>query len=106
MFCVLWPFSKVIAHSFGIPGRFTCFRVMTKNSSFLHFMDISMSYFPQFWGSRAIYMFGRYEQKLFFLRFMAVFMSYCPLFWGSKAIDMFERYDKKFIVFCILWPFS
>src|SRR4051812_49141492 len=78
---------------------------MTKNSSFLHFMEIFVSYCPQFWGSRAIYLFGRYEQKLFFLRFMAVFMSYCQRFWGSKAIDMFEWYDKKYVVFCVLWPF-
>jgi hypothetical protein len=43
-FCILWPFSWAIAHSFGVPRWFTrsltpsiCFRGMTKNSSFFAF---------------------------------------------------------------------
>ena len=45
-FRVLWPFSCAIAHSFGVPRRFTCLRGMTKNSLFLHFMAVFMSYCP------------------------------------------------------------
>src|SRR4051812_17957080 len=58
-FCVLWPFSRAIAHNFGVRRRFawlvrpdTCLRVMTKNSSFSRFMVVFMSYCPQFWDFR------------------------------------------------------
>jgi hypothetical protein len=57
-FCILGPFSWAIAHNFGGPEWFTrsmtlrtCLRGMTKNSSFLCFRAIFMSYCPQFWGS-------------------------------------------------------
>jgi hypothetical protein len=33
----------------------TCLSGMTKNSSFLRFRAIFMSYCPQFWGSGVIY---------------------------------------------------
>src|SRR4051812_23662893 len=56
-----------------------------------------MSYCPQFWGSRVIYMFERYDQKLVIWCFMAIFVSYCQQFWGSRAIYMFESYDEKLI---------
>jgi hypothetical protein len=43
-FCILWPFSWTIAHSFGVPGWLTrpmtlglFLRGMTKNSSFFMF---------------------------------------------------------------------
>jgi hypothetical protein len=49
----------------------TCLRGMSKNSSFLHFRAVFMSYCPQFWGSVVIYkvhdtqyMFERHDQKL------------------------------------------
>jgi hypothetical protein len=80
-FCILGPFSWAIAHCFGVPEWFTrsmtlstCLRGMTKNTSFLCFKAIFMSYCPQFWGSVVIY----------------------------KVHDtqyMFERRDKKLIVF-------
>jgi hypothetical protein len=61
-FCLLGMFSWAIAHSFGVLGWFTrsttistCSRGMTKNSSFLHFRDVFVSYCPQFWGSVMIY---------------------------------------------------
>jgi hypothetical protein len=61
-FLCLWLFSWTITHSFGVPGWFTrpmtlstCLSGMTKNSSFLHFRAVFMSYCPQFWGSRVIY---------------------------------------------------
>jgi hypothetical protein len=78
VFCILGPFSWAIAHSFGVPEWFTrsmtliaCLRGMTKNSSFLQFRAVFMSYCPQFWGSMEIYkvhvtqyMFERHDQKL------------------------------------------
>jgi hypothetical protein len=78
LFLCLWPFSWAIAHSFGVSGWSTrpmtvstCLRGVTKNSSFLHFRAIFMSYCPQFWGSGVIYkvhdtqyMFERHGQKL------------------------------------------
>jgi hypothetical protein len=52
----LWPFSWTIAHSFGVAEWLTrlmtpstCLSGMTKNTSFLHFRAIFMSYSPQFW---------------------------------------------------------
>jgi hypothetical protein len=49
-FCILGPFSWAIAHSFGVLDWFTwsmtlgtCLRGMTKNSSFFHFMAVSVS---------------------------------------------------------------
>jgi hypothetical protein len=61
-FMRLWPFSWTIAQSFGVSGWFTrsitpstCLSGMTKNSSFLHFSAIFMSYCPQFWGFGVIY---------------------------------------------------
>src|SRR4051812_29431368 len=47
-FCILLSFSYAIAHIIGIPRRFTCLRVVTKNSCFLRFMAVFMCYFPRF----------------------------------------------------------
>jgi hypothetical protein len=91
-FCVLWPFSWAIAHTFGVPRGFswhvrpdTCFRIITKKSSFLHFMVVFMSYCPQFLGSTVIsndrktqYMFEAMTKNSSFSCFMDVFISYCP----------------------------
>jgi hypothetical protein len=61
-FCVYGHFSWPIAHSFGVPGWFTrpmtlstCWSGMTKNSSFLHFRAVFMSYCLQFCGFGVIY---------------------------------------------------
>jgi hypothetical protein len=55
-FYILGPFSWAIVHSFGFLQWFTrpmtlslCLRGMTKNTSFLHFWAIFVSYSPQFW---------------------------------------------------------
>ena len=79
---------------------------MTKNSSFLRFMALFMSDFPQFKGSRAIYngcktryMFEDMTNNMSFSFFMAVFMSYLPQFWGAKEIYKFESYDQKLVIF-------
>jgi hypothetical protein len=61
-FCIWGPFWWAIAHSFGVPEWFirsmtlsTCLRGMTKNSSFLCFRAVFVSYCPLFWGSVKIY---------------------------------------------------
>ena len=88
-FSCFWPFSLAIAHSFGVPRRFAwpirpnaCLRVMTKNSMFLRFMVVFMSYCPHFWGSTAIctarktqYMLESYEQNV------VAFAFYRRLLW-------------------------
>ena len=55
----------------------------TKKSLFSLFMDVFVSYCPQFWGSMAIYndhknryMFEIYDQKLVVFVFLAMLMSY------------------------------
>ena len=66
-----------------------------------------MSYCPQFWGSRAIYIFlTGMTKKSSFLLFMTVSMTYCPQFRGSRAIYMFERYNQKLIVFAFYGRFN
>jgi hypothetical protein len=67
---------------------------MTKDSSFLRFRAVFVSYCPLFWGSGVIY--AKYDipyilerddkKNSSFLRFMTVFVSYCPPFWGSEVI--------------------
>ena len=60
-FLVLRSFLWVIAHSFGVLGRFprhigpdTYLRVMAENLSFSRFRAVLMSYSPQFWDFGAI----------------------------------------------------
>jgi hypothetical protein len=86
-FCVLRTFSWAIAHCFGVQGWFTrsmtlstCLRGMTKNSSFLRFTDIFVSYCPQFWGSVKIY--KEYD-----------------------CLYILERNDKKTCRFCVYGRF-
>jgi hypothetical protein len=85
---------------------------MAKNSSFLHFRAVFMSYYPLFWGSveiykeyDSLYILERNDEKIVVFAFMAAFVSYCPPFWGSRVIYnahdtqyMFERHDQKLIV--------
>jgi hypothetical protein len=68
---------------------------MTKNSSFLHFRAVFVSYCPQFWVFGVIfmardtwYLFDRHDQKLIDFAFMAVFVSDFPLFVGFWGIYM------------------
>ena len=98
-FSVFWPYAWVISHSIRVPRRFTYLRGMMKILLFLLVMVVSMSDWPQFWGSRAIYnnrkawyMFARYDQKV------VVFLSYCPQFWGSRRIAWPVRPDTWFRV--------
>ena len=85
-----------------------------QNSSFSCFMDVFMSYCPQFWGSMGIFLarkdtihFLRVMNKnSSFSRFMGVFMSHGPQFWGSKVICttrntryVFERHNQKLAAF-------
>jgi hypothetical protein len=76
---------------------------MTKNSPFLRFRAIFMSYCPQSWVSGVIYkahdtqyMFGRHDSKLIVFAFMAVFVSYCPQFWVFAVI--YKTNDTQSIV--------
>jgi hypothetical protein len=62
LFLHVWPFLWAIAHSFGVPGWSTrpmilsiYLRGMTKNSSFLRFRAVVVSYCPMIWGSMEIY---------------------------------------------------
>src|SRR3954464_9189607 len=57
---------------------------MTKNSSSLRFMAIFMSYCPQFWSSRTIYMFERYEQRVFVFASYGRFHVLCPTVLGFQ----------------------
>jgi hypothetical protein len=109
-FCVLGQFLWAIAHSFGIPGWFTrpmtlstCLRGMTKNSSFLHFRAVFMSYCPQFWGSGVIYKSMSLSTCLrcmtknsLFYHFRGIFVSYSPLFWGS--VEIYKEYGSLYIL--------
>jgi hypothetical protein len=77
----VWPFSWAIAKALeflgDLQGPWHSVHVLgawQKNSSFLHFRDVFLSYCPQFWSSGVIY----------------------------KTHDtqyMFERHDKKLIIF-------
>jgi hypothetical protein len=87
-FLCVWPFSWAIADSFGVLGWSTrpmtlntCLRGITKNSSFLHFRAIFVSYYPQFWDSGVIYK-AHYTQHIF------------------------QRHDQKLVVFCIYGHFA
>jgi hypothetical protein len=92
----------------------TCLRGMTKNSSFLHFRAIFMSYCPQFWGSGMIYkvhvtqyMFERHDQKLVVSVFKGRFCELLPIVLGFhgnlqgtwKSIHSREEWQKRLVVF-------
>src|SRR4051812_48469590 len=78
-------FHELLPHNFGVPGRFTCLRVMTKKSSFSCFVDVFVSYCPQFWGSIAINTFETYEQNVVIFTFYGFFMSYCRFILGFQG---------------------
>jgi hypothetical protein len=87
LFLRLWPFSWAIAHSFGVLDWFTrsmtlstCLRGMAKNSSFLRFRAVFMSYCPLFRG------------------YVEIYKEYDSLY-------ILERNDKKNSLFLRLWPF-
>src|SRR4051812_39726666 len=82
------------------------FEGMTKNSLFSCLMAVLMSYCAQFWCSKAIYMFERYDQKLVVVFcFMPLFMSYCHSI-GVPGKFICLRVMFEISSFCVLWTFS
>src|SRR3954462_13216241 len=63
---------------------------MTKNSPFSCFTAIFMSNFPQFWGSKAIYMFESYDQTLVVFAFYRRFYKLLPIILGFQG-DLNDR---------------
>ena len=51
----------------------------------LRFMSVFMSYCPRFWGSRAIYKFERYDQKLVVFAFDGRFNELLPTVLGFQG---------------------
>jgi hypothetical protein len=123
----LWPFSRVIAHSFCVLVGFsrpirpaTCLRYMTKklvvfpiygcfHESAHNFMVLGR-FTPNLRNNTCLRVMTKNSA---FSCFMVIFMSYCPQFLGSSWICMprknpymLERYDQKIVLFAFLWPFS
>jgi hypothetical protein len=98
----------------------TFLRGVTKNSSFLHFMAILMSYCPHLWGSRVIYkvhdtqyQFKRHDKNSSFLRDYGYFPELLPTIlgvpgWSTRPMTLSTclRGMTKTCNFCILGPFS
>ena len=80
VFAFYGRFDMLLATILGFPRRFTCLRVITKNSMLLRFMPIFISYLPIVLGFRGI------END-------------------CKTRYMFEAWPKTHH-FCVLWPFS
>ena len=94
-----------MAYSSGVPGRFTCFRVLTKNSSLCvygHFM----SYCPKFCCSRAIYEFERFHQKVVILAFYGRSHELLPIVLGFQGDLRVGEDSPKSCNFGVLWSFS
>ena len=69
-----------------IVRRDICLRDTTKHLSVWHFMVVFMSYFPHFWGPRAIYndvksryIFESYDQKLVVFALFGCFYELLPM---------------------------
>ena len=79
LFSVLLPFSRVIAHSFGVPRKVACLRGMDQKFVVFAFYDCFHDILPTVLGflGRFTFFRGMTKKSKFFL-FMAVFMSYCP----------------------------
>jgi hypothetical protein len=126
IFCILGPFSWAIAHSFGFLKWFTrsmtlstCLRGMTKNSSFLRFRAIFMSYWTLFWGSEEIYkkydslyILERNDKKTCHFFMYGHFRELLPTvleFWGDlqglwHSVHVSEAWQKSHH-FCVLGMF-
>jgi hypothetical protein len=132
VFCILGLFSWAIAHSFGVPEWFTrsmslstCLRGMTKNSSFLRFRAVFISYCPLFWGSmeiykeyESLYILERNDKKtchFFMYGHFCVYGNFCELlptvleFQGDlqvpwHSLHVWEAWEKTHS-FWILGPF-
>ena len=77
--------SSVIAHSFGVQGRFTILRGLTKKSSFFVFYGRFHELLPTVLGSRTTYMFERYDQKLVVSAFYGRFHVLLPIVFGFQV---------------------
>ena len=75
-------FHELLLIVLEFEGDLHVFRVMTKDLSFLHFMALFISYCPWFWGFTAMYMFERYEPKLFVFAFYGRFHELLPTVLG------------------------
>ena len=112
VFAFYGRFDMLLATILGFPRRFTCLRVITKNSMFLRFMPIFISYLPIVLGFRGIendcktrYMFEAWPKTHHF----------CVLWPFSWAIARSSRVSRRFtclrvwpknLLFCVLRPFS
>src|SRR3954462_348698 len=61
------------------------FHDTSKNSPFSYFMAVFMSNCPQFWGSKAIYMFESHDQALVVFPFYGNFHDLWPIFLGFQG---------------------
>jgi hypothetical protein len=120
-------FSWAIAHCFGVLDWFTrsmtlstCLRGMTKNSSFLRFRVVFVSYCPQFWGDGLIYkvydslyILERNDKKTWHFCVYGHFCELLPTVLGYRgdlqgpchSVHVWEEWPKT-RRFCILGPFS
>jgi hypothetical protein len=96
-------------------------RGMTKNSSFLHFRTVFVSYCPQFWGSGwftrsmtlSTCLRGMTKNSSFFFVFGPFSWAIAHCFGGSveiyKEYDsqyiLFERHDQKLVIFAFMAVF-
>ena len=79
---------------------------MANNSLFSCFMVVFTSYCPQFWGSRAIYLFVSYDQKVVIFAFYGRFHELLPTFmgfqgdltWPQDTIHVWGH-DQKLVIF-------
>ena len=105
--------SWAIAHSFCvILGWFICLRGIPKSHWFFVLWALSWAIAHSFGGSRAIYMFQSYGQKLFFLHFMpfswVIAHSFGVQWWFRTTFrpDRCLRAWPRTRPFRVLWPFS
>ena len=84
VFAFYGRFDMLLATILGFPRRFTGLRVITKNSMFLRFMPIFISYLPIVLGFRGIEMTVRpdtclrHDQKLIIFVFYGRFHELLP----------------------------
>src|SRR3954463_2437498 len=88
-------FHELLPHSIRVPGRFTSLRVMTKKSSFSCFVDVFVTYCPQFWGSIAINTFETYEQNVVIFTFYGLFHELLSFYFGIPGRFTCFRFRTK-----------
>ena len=82
---------------------------MPQNSQFSRFMVVFMSYFPPFYGSRAIYnnlktryMFESYDQKVVVFVFFGHFLTTKEASGFLACLSLFRLYNNTFLFFPFL----